>query len=365
MSGLGEHLTPDVLLALPDRAREALLQALEAELARDPDAPDPPPLKMLTASDALRPRPPIFWLLDGLLAPGAISLWYGDGGSKKTYAMLDLAVCVATGAEWLGMQTRRCPVLFIDEESGEDRFSRRLGEVLRGHEAGEATPIFGVCLRGFNLREPADLGLLDWAIRQVNAGLVVVDALVDVLGGADENSAGETQPIFQNLRGIADRHRCHIALIHHANKSGGYRGSTVFRGAVDLLVSVTSKPHEALITFEPEKARDGDPKAWAARATWFGDMFWLAPAEVDAASSVGKAERYVLRYLQEHGGEADLAEIVAHADTCSEAAARRAVYSLADRGKIRRIDSGGKGTRARYSLINSAHTPVDGKVGGK
>jgi len=40
MSELREYLPPEALLALPDRARQALLQALAAELARDPDAPD-------------------------------------------------------------------------------------------------------------------------------------------------------------------------------------------------------------------------------------------------------------------------------------------------------------------------------------
>ena len=64
-----------------------------------------------TAAEALLPQPPIDWIVETLISAGTVSLVYGDPGAKKTYSMLDLAVCVAMGIPWLGFadQARGCP----------------------------------------------------------------------------------------------------------------------------------------------------------------------------------------------------------------------------------------------------------------
>lgn len=306
--------------------------------------------RIYTAADALKPQPPIDWIVENLVAPGSTQLWAGEGGSKKTYSLLDLGVCIALGKPWLDMPTRQCPVLIIDEESGPRRLARRLGEVLRGHFAGPETPIYYITLALFNLREPADLAHLHSAINEVGAGFVVIDALVDVMPGADENAAGDVHPVFQGMRSVADATESCLITIHHNNKAGSYRGSTAMKGAVDVVVNVKSPPKEGKVEFDLEKSRDSEEFAWAAECRWVEDTFDMVRVEPEESRPVlGKAERYVLRFLEEHGAS-EVRIIQEHADSCTSRAARNAVYSLADKQMVKRIDGGGQEKAATYDL---------------
>ena len=117
---------------------------------------------------------------------------------------------------------------------------------------------------------------LEELIKKSGARLVNIDSLVDVIPGADENSVKDMQPLFTNLRGIADRTQAVIILIHHSNRNGGYRGSSALKGAVDVLLKVTSTPGEKMIQFEVEKNRDGEPIKFTAEAHFEEGKFWLS-----------------------------------------------------------------------------------------
>ena len=118
-------------------------------------------IQILTATDALQPQPPINWIVEGLISAGSVNIFYGEGGSKKTYALLDMMVCVSNGEDWIGFKTVRSNTLIIDEESGRRRILRRLGDTLRGHNADECTPVHVISLAGFDLGTPAWIAELD------------------------------------------------------------------------------------------------------------------------------------------------------------------------------------------------------------
>ncbi len=67
--------------------------------------------EILTASQALQPQPPVEWVIDGLVSAGSVNVFFGEGGSKKTWALLDMAVCVASGKDWLDFKTRAATCL--------------------------------------------------------------------------------------------------------------------------------------------------------------------------------------------------------------------------------------------------------------
>jgi predicted HTH transcriptional regulator len=124
-------------------------------------------------------------------------------------------------------------------------------------------------------------------------------------------------------------------------------------GAVDLLLRCASKSDSPNIDFSFEKARDVEPFNFAAVAHFEPDMFWLTPsAKAARMRPISKSQRYVVRYLQEHG-DSTLNDITSQADVCSENAARQAVYALVDLGYVRRTDAGGAGERATYGLTEN------------
>ncbi len=310
------------------------------------------------AGEALQTQPPITWIVYQLFSAGSVSLLVGEGGSGKTWAMLDLAVSVANREPWLNLPTQPCTVLLIDEESGERRLARRLGDVMRAHDAPASTLIAYTCLGRFNLTTAADSLALKQMIESTGAQLVVLDALADVMLGGDENSVGDVMPVFQNLHKIADETQSAIIVLHHANKIGGYRGSSAILGAVDLMLSVEQDKDSGVITFTTTKTRDVAPFAFSAATNFGVDSFNLSPtAKPESKPHFSKSESYVLRYLESHG-DSSIEDIKSNADACAPETARRALYALVDRKVVARIDSGGPGMAARYSLINGSPKPV-------
>jgi hypothetical protein len=187
---------------------------------------------------------------------------------------------------------------------------------------------------------------------------VVIDALADVMPGADENSVQDVQPLFMALRSIAEATQAALVVIHHKNKGGGYRGSTAMKGAVDLLLKVESRPDELRVAFESEKARDVGRIEFAALANFGEGIFNLSPAVVvQSGSTFPKSQRYVLRYLSEHG-PATVDDIMGHADVCAGTTARKALYTLTDKGYTTRVDDGGRGAPATYDLTEQGKKKV-------
>ncbi len=309
---------------------------------------------MRAATYAMEPQPPVDYVVEKLVTNSSVDVFFGEPGSKKTYSALSLAVCVANGKPWLGFATRQSPVLYLDEESGERRFTRRLGEALRGELCDEHSPIHYVCLASFKLDTSADPVIIQGLIEGVGARLVIFDALADLMDG-DENDKADVQPVFNHLRKIAEATDSAVMVIHHAGKSGGYRGSSAIKGAVDLMVQIGSENGSNFVNFHSEKNRDGDKMSWAAEAVWTTDQFYLRAVDVrEKTKPVSKSPEYVLRFLKKHGASA-IPDIMAGADTCGAEGARKAVYSLADLKMLYRTNPGetGQGKAAIYDLTRT------------
>ncbi|HEY3311215.1 MAG TPA: AAA family ATPase [Anaerolineales bacterium] len=317
---------------------------------------DTPRYNLRSACDALKPQPPIDWIVENLFSAGSVNLIVGEAGSKKTWSMIDLCVAVAKGETWLKFSTLPGAVLIVDEESGERRLSRRLGDALRGHDASDETPLSYVSLAAFDFGNPDDVNQLHSLITQTAARFVVIDALADIMPGRDENAVQFVQPVFIALRKVAEVTQAAIVLIHHSNKAGGYRGSTAIKGAVDLLLQVESQPESPNIDFKTEKARDTEPFNFSAVAHFEPDRFYLTESTGGPSIKLAGAQEFVIRYLA-NNDDATIDDITGHADTCSPEAARRAVYSLAgDKvGYVMRSDTGaagGRGLKATYRLTD-------------
>lgn len=322
-----------------------------SELLDNAESTQQPRYTLRDASYYLSDRPKVEYIVENIVAEGSVNLWYGQWGSKKTWSAIDLGVCVAMGKDWLGMQVKQNTVLIIDEESGDSRLADRIKLTMKGESADANTPIKSVSLAQFNLlKQPSDAIYLLDLIKQVGAKMVIIDALADIMLGGDENSVKDTQPVFACLRKIAEVSGASMIVIHHANKLGGYRGSSAIAGAIDTMVKIESKQDSDVITFNTEKMRDGKPANFAGLANWTDTGFYITESEQATKTLLTLAQQYTFDYFA-NNGDASFDDLVNYAKgSYAEQTLRKTIQYLTSNKLLSRKDDGGQRVKATYGV---------------
>jgi DNA-binding HxlR family transcriptional regulator len=316
-----------------------------------------------TARDALEPLPPVVWLVDQIIQPASLSVFFGDPGSKKTFSLIDLGTHVASGKDWLGMKVSKENVLYIDEDMGEYGLHSRIGNNLRANNYDGETPINWKSMAGLDLGNGGHLNQLERSIIEKPFSLVIIDAFADVIPGKDENAVKDINPILIGLKRIANETNCAFIIIHHSNKTGGYRGSTAISAAIDLLVHVKSDEKLNRITFKSEKFRYGKPFEFSATFESSDDKFRLVQNTEQQGESrrvIGKAQRSIINYLFKNG-PSFTNEILANNNGATPNAIRQAIPKLIKNGYIHRVNEGGKGVEAEYDLTEKGKELFPGR----
>ncbi len=294
-----------------------------------------PERRVHSAEKALSPPPVIDWFVQGLFTRPSLNLIVGNPGTKKTYLALDLAVCVALGKPWLGRPTQANPVLIVDEETGLPRLWARLHSVLHAHQAPPETPLHFISLGGYDLHQRKEADSLAQQAQALGAGLIIIDALVDVLAGGDENSVPSVQPVLLNLRWLSE----------------------ACQAAVDLMLEVQSQTGAPLIYFRPLKARTAPPLPFTARTNFQNsnsaeERFWLTPTDeqppAESIHQVRSAATAILDFLA-HNGQATTAQLTS-IDAGVPGHIRNVVHQLMATGLIDRVNGGAKGKTAIFRL---------------
>lgn len=180
-------------------------------------------------------RPPV---IDELLRRGETCNVIAESKVGKSWAVLSLAICVATGTKWLDrFRTTRGKVLILDNELHDETFDDRFRKLLDALciERSEVDDRIAIeNLRG-NLR---DLNKLAKEIlRDIQPGdfdLIILDALYRLLPeGCNENDSANMARLYNTLDQIAQLTGAAIVVIHHSSKGdqGGKRITDVGAGA--------------------------------------------------------------------------------------------------------------------------------------
>jgi hypothetical protein len=337
---------------------ELVNEALISDNGDDPGPekpPEPEERVLRWAADAYQQPEPVRWLVTDLLPIPGVALLHAPGGKIKTYSMFDLSVSVAMGEPWLGFEVEQGTTLIIDEESGNERIKRRLHMTMQGHEASKDLPLAYITLGAFAFT----LGGDDWrdlqaTILATNAKLIIIDALVDVMLGGDENAVKDVQPVFHTLRRVAEATESCILLVHHDNKIGGYRGSSAMQGAVDVMIAVDKDDDCNHLNFFCEKSRDAELQRWGAIANFGEWTFNLSPAAFQGkGDKLDQVDLDILEYLGSKVGGAHVVDVISDLEATGEytrSKIRNHVNLLRTNGYIERVNEGSKGTKAVVGL---------------
>lgn len=218
----------------------------------------PPAWQWSSLSDAYKPKPPISYVTQDILLQPSLNIFYGEPGGFKTMLVMDLAMCVVSGQDWLtglpdktpvtSYKCEQSPVLWIDVDNGCDLIERRFKAIGNAHKVSEDSPIRYVSFPPFALNDSGQVGELVRATEYFKAKLIVFDNLGTISGGVEENSS-QMIGAMSELRKIAETTRSAIIAIHHTTKkTKSLRGHSSINAAVDLALLVNRNGDKAIMS---------------------------------------------------------------------------------------------------------------------
>lgn len=208
-------------------------------------------------------------LIQGILRRGHKMLISGASKAGKSFLLIELALCIATGRRWLGYECTKGKVLYINLEVDGNSFLHRVADVQRRFNLDRIEGLEIWNLRG----QKADIATLSpRLIRRAegkNYDAIIFDPLYKI-NESDENNASEMARFFNELDKICTQLKTSIICCHHHSKGaqGGKfaidraSGSGVFARDPDAILDMIQiNPEDA------ERALEEGQTAWRISAT--------------------------------------------------------------------------------------------------
>ncbi len=222
---------------------EAMVQSLDADIAREPAKPEPR-FKLLSAAD-LRDRPPLTWCVRGVLPAVGVAALYGPSTSGKSFLAFDMGASIAEGQSWFDCRVKAAPVVYAALE-GEAGFKLRAQawETSRGRALPDGLQLM---MQPFKLTEPQDVQ--DLAAVVPDGAVIFIDTLNRAAPTSEENNSKDMGEILEAAKRLQAITGGLVVLIHHTGKDAtkGLRGHSSLFAALDAAVEVS---------------RDGDRREW-------------------------------------------------------------------------------------------------------
>ena len=202
------------------------------------------------------------WLVDDVLPNNSLGVIYGRPSDGKTFAALDMALCVATGRSWHGHPTKQRQVVYVAGEGASGVRTRvEAWEQYHRQQAGK----FFVVKEAVQLLDTRDVTELIQAIQveSLEPGLLIIDTFARSFSG-DENSAQEVGAAVSALARIQKALGCTVMVVHHSGKGGGVkraqeRGSSALRGAMDVMIHVVKSGTVVQVMSDKQKDAEDFP----------------------------------------------------------------------------------------------------------
>lgn len=235
-----------------------------------PPAPQLKKLEYYSASTlygAVLERPPI--IIDNLI-PAGLTVLAGAPKRGKSWMALKMALCISSGEPFLGMPTRKGPVLYLDLESKNYRVQDRLNKLI----VGPAPRDLYFAHKSERLNSGLMEQLRNWIECVGTPAMIVIDTLGRVKGGArkGENAYESDTRIFGDLQSFALENKLSVVVVHHLKKDTGANddyferisGSMGLTGACDAVMVLAGKRGEETSTLRTS-SRDFEAQDFVVR----------------------------------------------------------------------------------------------------
>ena len=193
-------------------------------------------------------------LIQGVLRRGHKLMVSGASKSGKSFMLIELALCMATGRPWMGYKCEECKVLYVNLEISEPSFAHRIECVSEAMDIDMTAcdqNLKIINLRGTSVELSKMAGALIGTIIMEEAetwvpfSAVILDPIYKISNG-EENSAKDVGAFCHELDRIATATGASIIYSHHHSKGDqGYKsaqdrasGSGVFARDADAMIDM-------------------------------------------------------------------------------------------------------------------------------
>jgi hypothetical protein len=202
-------------------------------------------------------------IIHGLLSRGEKAEIAGGSKSFKTYALIDQALSCAAGIDWWGFKTEKTPVIYLNLEIPRAYFEQRVRDVAQARGIVVPDTFNAWHLRGQKLYDPERwiefLKYLKTATGDFQNPLITSDPIYKLLGGRNENAAGDVQTLLEQLEDLVQLVDGANSFGHHYTKGNQSAkeaidrasGSGVFQRDPDTLLPMTKHEKDDAFVIEP------------------------------------------------------------------------------------------------------------------
>lgn len=227
--------------------------------------PPAPVTDYLIHADGFSAQPaPISWLVKHWIQDKALVMVHGPSGGGKTFVTLDWMLHIASGKpQWFGHKVRAGNMVYL---AGEGHHGLRSRIAAWKHKNSVSNLNMWVSKSGLDLNTPEGYLKVVEAIRALNIkpDVITVDTLHRFMAG-DENSAQDAKTMLDACAALMQEFDCTVILVHHTGVSEEAqhraRGSSAWRGALDIEISVIPAKGEKSIEIVQRKSKDAEMAA--------------------------------------------------------------------------------------------------------
>lgn len=189
-------------------------------------------------------------VIDGFLNRKEFMLLHATAKTGKSMLALNMGLAISTGRDFLGMETTKSKVLYLQTEIANFALKDRVDQMLDGCSEefyNDAYSNLLISTDRIRIDEAEGVEGIKKKIIELQPNLLIIDPLYD-LHRKNEDNATEMAPLLCNFREIARTCDCAIVLIHHQGKKGeaangnaghACRGSSAFADVPDISISLS------------------------------------------------------------------------------------------------------------------------------
>ena len=209
--------------------------------------------------DELENLPKLDWLIKDILVDGGIATIYGESGSTKSFLAIDLAMHLATGSKWFGLEVNRgIPIIYTALEGFRGVVKRIKGWCKKNNISPSNIFIDHDSLL-LGEQGSVESFINYYKANNFHKGMIIIDTFNMACPNIEENSAKEMSGVITKAKLIAEKLNSTVLIIHHSGKdeSRGMRGSSSLKASMDTIIYV-KQDSNGNCEWSLEKSKDSE-----------------------------------------------------------------------------------------------------------